>query len=259
MASLSFAASPCELPFVGSCPGKQLEKAAFSGEVSINGGRMDQKQRELHWQMIYLQVRSSHESSSRSLWSPETWPCSSIIASISSSAGTLISPWVTEFKKQRKTGAICQLYCDAVPCLPSAHVFKHQLLKWLTTKCLKRRTFTHRKPLKKSVNLSNKTQAVPNLRMFDLTLLHLQFSAWGCSCLHAYLHTFKGHWYKQASSGQHHVSEEPDERFQPSITIDRFGLPRSDSSSLNTSRLCWSYFEPQRNTAKCCRNTFNFM
>lgn len=94
--------------------------------------------------------------------------------------------------------------------------------------------------------------------MFDATLLHLQFSAWGCSCPHAYLHTFKGHWYKQASSGQHHVSEEPDERFQPSITIDRFGLPRSDSRSLNTSRLCRSYFEPQRNTAKLLQEHLQF-
>lgn len=41
--------------------------------------------------------------------------------------------------KPAETGAICQLYCDAALCLPWAHVFKHQLLKWLTTKCLKRR------------------------------------------------------------------------------------------------------------------------
>lgn len=124
MASLSSAASPCELPFVGSCTGKQLEKAALCGEALPRSALKEgewMKNRENYIDKWFICRRFwmssvSHQSSTRSLWSRETWPCSGIIASISSSAGTPISPWVTEFKKQRKTGAICQLYCDAAQC-----------------------------------------------------------------------------------------------------------------------------------------------
>lgn len=86
---------------------------------------------------------SSHESSARM----SLQVCSCIMASISSSAGTLISPWVTEFKKQRKNpekqGPFVSFTLMQRSALlhaslcPRAHVFKHQLLKWLTTKYLK--------------------------------------------------------------------------------------------------------------------------
>lgn len=137
--------------------------------------------------------------------------------------------------------------------LPWAHVFKHQLLKRLTTKYLKRQSL-----------LTKSTEGKYKSFKWNTGCLQLQCHTDTLAVLSRdYLHISIQS--KQTDRNTHAwdsgVSEEHDERKMTSTIYEHLSLRPSSLWRLqsNTSRLCRSYFKTQANTANCCRNTFNFM
>lgn len=161
-------------------------------------------------------------------------------------------------KTQRNRGHLSALpWCSAEHscmhlCLPSAHVFKHQLL---TAKYLKRQSLVTKSTEGKYKSFKWNT-GCPQL-WCHTAALEVFSRDYLCVSVHIYVQS--KHADMNMHPEDHGVSARSVMRekwLQPSMSIDHSSLPHSES---NASRLHRSYFKTWTNTAKCCRNTFNFM